>query len=144
MVLNTFPGDIAQAFSVIHRAFLRDTKQEYAALGLNPTSAYILLYLAQHGPSTQSTLAHALIIDKGQITREIKKSVTLGFVTKTVSTTNRTANIVAITAAGKAILPTIVTIRNQWWQTRLTRNHIQPDAPFVQSIEKIQDELITH
>lgn len=82
MVLNTFPGDIAQAFSVIHRAFLRDTKQEYAALGLNPTSAYILLYLAQHGPSTQSTLAHALIIDKGQITREIKKSVTLGFVTK--------------------------------------------------------------
>ena len=35
MVLNMFPGDIAQAFSVIHRAFLRDTKQEYAALGLN-------------------------------------------------------------------------------------------------------------
>jgi DNA-binding MarR family transcriptional regulator len=144
MARNTFPGDIAQAFSVIHRAFLRDTKQQYDQLGLNPTSAYILLYLAQHGPSTQSTLAHALIIDKGQITRETKKLASLGFLTKAVSPTNRTANIVTITATGKKLLPTIIAIRNHWWEERLAQNNLAPTAPFVTSIQKIQDELTQH
>ncbi|WP_252904159.1 hypothetical protein [Secundilactobacillus silagei] len=54
MTLQTFPGDLAQSFSIIHRAFQRDTQPIYKALNLNVTNAYILLLLEQQGHTAKT------------------------------------------------------------------------------------------
>ncbi|GAX05127.1 MarR family transcriptional regulator [Secundilactobacillus pentosiphilus] len=142
MTLQTFPGDLAQSFSIIHRAFQRDTQPIYKKLNLNVTNAYILLLLEQQGEHSQNELAKRLVINKGQITREIKRLSELGYVSQTQSTDNRTTNVIRITAAGKEVVPKIVDIRNQWWQERFQRSHVSPEAPFAKALETVMRELI--
>ncbi|WP_156660467.1 MarR family winged helix-turn-helix transcriptional regulator [Secundilactobacillus odoratitofui] len=142
MTLHTFPGDLAQCFSIIHRAFQRDTQPLYKAIDLNVTNAYILLLLDQQGERSQNELARTLVINKGQITREIKRLSELGYVSQTQSLDNRTTNVIRITDAGLKVVPKIVDIRNAWWQERLNRNHVDVNAPFAETLEKIMDELI--
>lgn len=142
MTLQTFPGDLAQCFSIIHRAFQRDTQPLYKAIHLNVTNAYILLLLEQKGARSQNELARTLVINKGQITREIKRLTELSYVSQTQSTDNRTTNVIEITPAGSAIVPQIVAIRNKWWQARLDVNKVATDAPFAESLETIMNELI--
>lgn len=142
MILQTFPGDLAQSFSIIHRAFQRDTQPIYKKLSLNVTNAYILLLLEQQGEHSQNELAKRLVINKGQITREIKRLSELGYVSQTQSMDNRTTNVIRITAAGKKVVPKIVDIRNQWWQERFERSHVSPEAPFAKTLETVMRELI--
>ncbi|GAT18066.1 MarR family winged helix-turn-helix transcriptional regulator [Secundilactobacillus silagei] len=142
MTLQTFPGDLAQSFSIIHRAFQRDTQPIYKALNLNVTNAYILLLLEQQGAHSQNELAKKLVINKGQITREIKRLSELGYVSQTQSIDNRTTNVIKITAAGSQVVPKIVEIRNKWWQQRLDRSHLDVDAPFAETLQTIMKELI--
>jgi len=142
LTLQTFPGDLAQSFSIIHRAFQRDTQPIYKALNLNVTNAYILLLLEQQGAHSQNELAKKLVINKGQITREIKRLSELGYVSQTQSIDNRTTNVIKITAAGSQVVPKIVEIRNKWWQQRLDRSHLDVDAPFAETLQTIMKELI--
>ncbi|GAW99230.1 MarR family winged helix-turn-helix transcriptional regulator [Secundilactobacillus mixtipabuli] len=142
MTLQTFPGDLAQSFSIIHRAFQRDTQPIYKTLKLNVTNAYILLLLEQQGEHSQNELAKRLVINKGQITREIKRLSELGFVSQTQSMDNRTTNVIKITPDGSKVVPKIVEIRNQWWQERFNRSHVNADAPFAETLQLIMRELI--
>lgn len=142
MTLQTFPGDLAQSFSIIHRAFQRDTQPIYKTLKLNVTNAYILLLLEQQGEHSQNELAKRLVINKGQITREIKRLTELGYVSQTQSVDNKTTNVIRITLAGSQVVPKIVDIRNQWWQQRLDRSHIDVNAPFAEALDKVMKELI--
>lgn len=142
MSLETFPGDLAQCFSIIHRAFQRDTQPLYKAIHLNVTNAYILLLLEKQGESSQNALARTLVINKGQITREIKRLSELGYISQTQSVDNKTTNVIRITAAGLAVVPSIVKIRNDWWQERLDRNQVTVDAPFAATLQTIMADLI--
>lgn len=142
MTLQTFPGDLAQSFSIIHRAFQRDTQPIYKTLKLNVTNAYILLLLEQQGEHSQNEVAKRLVINKGQITREIKRLSELGFVSQTQSMDNRTTNVIKITPDGSKVVPKIVEIRNQWWQERFNRSHVNADAPFAETLQLIMRELI--
>ncbi len=141
MNLNTFPGDIAQYFSVIHRAFLHDTQPKYRELSLNATSAYILVRLAKYGQSNQNNLAKYLVINKGQVTREIKRLVDLDLVSKQTMTENRTANVINITEKGQKLIPKIVAIRNEWWQARLKNEKIDENSGFFSAITRIGREV---
>lgn len=138
---NTFPGDFAQSFSIIHRAFQRDVLPQYKEMGLNATSAYILLLLHQQGDSSQNELARTLVINKGQIAREVRWLHTDGYVSQTQSTDNRTTNIIHITDDGQAIIPQIISIRNRWWQERLDNNQIDPDNSFKDTLDVLMTEL---
>ncbi|GAX09177.1 MarR family transcriptional regulator [Secundilactobacillus silagincola] len=142
MTLQTFPGDLAQSFSIIHRAFQRDTQPVYKQLNLNVTNAYILLLLEQQGEHSQNELAKRLVINKGQITREIKRLSELGYVSQTQSVDNRTTNVIKITEAGSQVVPKIVDIRNQWWQQRLDQSHVDVNAPFAETLQTVMRELI--
>lgn len=142
MTLQTFPGDLAQSFSIIHRAFQRDTQPIYKTLKLNVTNAYILLLLEQQGEHSQNELAKRLVINKGQITREIKRLSELGYVSQTQSVDNRTTNVIKITDEGRKVVPKIVDIRNQWWQERFKRSHVDADAPFAETLQTVMKELI--
>ncbi|WP_054653987.1 hypothetical protein [Secundilactobacillus silagei] len=82
------------------------------------------------------------MINKGQITREIKRLSELGYVSQTQSIDNRTTNVIKITAAGSQVVPKIVEIRNKWWQQRLDRSHLDVDAPFAETLQTIMKELI--
>ncbi|WP_054750399.1 MarR family winged helix-turn-helix transcriptional regulator [Lacticaseibacillus thailandensis] len=110
-------------------------------MGLNATSAYILLLLHQQGDSSQNDLARTLVINKGQIAREVHRLSTDSYVSQTQSPDNRTTNIIHITTAGEAIIPEIIAIRNQWWQARLEHNHIDPDDSFQATLQKLSTEL---
>lgn len=142
MTLQTFPGDLAQSFSIIHRAFQRDTQPIYKTLNLNVTNAYILLLLEQQGEHSQNELAKRLVINKGQITREIKRLSELGYVSQTQSVDNRTTNVIKITEEGKKVVPKIVDIRNKWWQERFDRSHLNAEAPFAETLQTVMKELI--
>lgn len=142
MSLETFPGDLAQCFSIIHRAFQRDTQPLYKAIHLNVTNAYILLLLEKQGESSQNALARTLVINKGQITREIKRLSELGYISQTQSVDNKTTNVIRITAAGLEVVPSIVKIRNDWWQERLDHNQVTVDAPFAKTLQTIMADLI--
>lgn len=142
MTLETFPGDLAQCFSIIHRAFQRDTQPIYKQINLNVTNAYILLLLDTHGERSQNELARTLVINKGQITREIKRLMELGYVSQTKSADNKTTNIIRITSAGQKVIPQIVAIRNDWWQERLDVNHVSATTPFAETLQTIMRELI--
>ncbi|MTV81929.1 MarR family winged helix-turn-helix transcriptional regulator [Secundilactobacillus folii] len=142
MSLETFPGDLAQCFSIIHRAFQRDTQPIYKQINLNVTNAYILLLLDKRGERSQNELARTLVINKGQITREIKRLTELGYVSQTQSADNKTTNIIRITAGGRKVVPQIIAVRNEWWQERLSKNHVSADSPFAETLQTIMDELI--
>ena len=137
-----YPGDLAQAFSVVHRAFYNDTKQQYQHFQLNPTSAYILVFLSRQGDSNQTTLARRLVINKGQITREVQHLVELGFVIKTVDQYKKTANHLSLSSAGKSLIPQILAIRETWWQERLKLNGLQLTTPFAEALTAVTQELI--
>ncbi|ABJ57606.1 MarR family winged helix-turn-helix transcriptional regulator [Oenococcus oeni] len=138
---ETFPGDIAQYFSVIHRAFLKDTKGEYAKYDLNPTNAYILLYLFFNKNSSQSELAQKLVINKGQITRETTKLLSLNFISKEISSKNRTTNVIAISSDGKKVIKKIIDIRNQWWEEKLKLSGVKTNSEFLDSLKKLESIL---
>ena len=142
MSLEAFPGDLAQCFSIIHRAFQRDTQPLYKAIHLDVTNAYILLLLEKQGESSQNALARTLVINKGQITREIKRLSELGYISQTQSVDNKTTNVIRITAAGLEVVPSIVKIRNDWWQERLDHNQVTVDAPFAETLQTIMADLI--
>lgn len=142
MTLQTFPGDLAQCFSIIHRAFQRDTQPLYKKINLNVTNAYILLLLDKQGEHSQNDLARRLVINKGQITREIKRLTEMGYVSQTQSEDNKTTNVIRITSAGRQVVPQVVDIRNDWWQDRLTQNNVDLNAPFAETLQLIMGELI--
>ncbi|BDR52829.1 hypothetical protein KIM372_07360 [Bombiscardovia nodaiensis] len=142
--LNTFPGDIAQSVSVIHRAYQRDARLFFKGLNLNSTSAYILLILCKKGSFSQNELSRELLINKGQIAREVKRLVTNGFVTQVQSEENHTVNVVTITPEGKKLIPRIVDYRNDWWNSRLQQIDATPDSPLAQSLYTIGRQLIAN
>ncbi len=142
MNFKTYPGDLAQCFSVIHRAFLRDTKSKYNTINLNATSAYIILLLDEIGESSQNKLAKTLLINKGQITKEINRLLKLKFITKEKLATKRTTNVIKITIKGRKIIPKIISIRNDWWNQRISNNEIKNKSSFAPTLIKITEELI--
>lgn len=142
MGLATFPGDIAQSVSVIHRAYQRDAQLLFKQLNINATSAYILLILDKEGTFSQNELSRELLINKGQIAREVKRLSGDGFVTQEQSPDNKTTNVVTITPAGVALIPKIVDFRNAWWRRRLQLSELTPDSALATSLQLISRELI--
>ncbi|UQS81802.1 MarR family transcriptional regulator [Bombilactobacillus folatiphilus] len=142
MTDNFYPGDLAQYFSVIHRAFLHETHASYQKLHLNATSAYILVLLCKTGPQNQNFIAKTLLISKGQITREIRHLKAMSYVTQQVSDQNHAHNIISLTPQGCQILSQVELIRNQWWQDRLDFNQVNDDSLFEPTLRKIAQELI--
>lgn len=137
-----YPGDLAQYFSVIHRAFLRDTHAAYQKLHLNATSAYILVLLCKTGSQSQNDIAKTLLISKGQITREIQRLKALEYVTQEVSNQNHTRNIISLTKTGQQVLSQVQVIRNDWWQQQIAQNQITSQSLFEPTLKQITQKLI--
>ncbi|OIM33768.1 MarR family transcriptional regulator, partial [Oenococcus oeni] len=106
-----------------------------------PTNAYILLYLFFNKNSSQSELAQKLVINKGQITRETTKLLSLNFISKEISSKNRTTNVIAISSDGKKVIKKIIDIRNQWWEEKLKLSGVKTSSEFLDSLKKLESIL---
>ena len=78
--------------------------QRYARFGLVAPQYGMLIILTDAGPLTQNELGQSMVIDKATMVRMIDVLEEKKYVTRTQSKTDRRANYLEITKAGRAVL----------------------------------------
>jgi MarR family transcriptional regulator, lower aerobic nicotinate degradation pathway regulator len=117
--LETQPLDTPQAMPCFHKelkkylgycfyktalALRSSVDQRYARFGLVAPQYGMLIILNDAGPLTQNQLGQSMVIDKATMVRMIDVLQAKSYVTRTQSKTDRRANYLEITKAGRAVL----------------------------------------
>ncbi|MEV1008414.1 MarR family transcriptional regulator [Streptomyces sp. NPDC049881] len=76
-------------------------------LGLHPGQELVLMRLADEDGQPQSRLVRALGLDPSTVSRTLQRLERKGLLVRTPSTADRRAVLVALTPAGRALLPEV-------------------------------------
>jgi len=86
---------------------------------LQPASYLMLAYLAEHGQLRASTLAEALVIDKGAVSRQLGHLVELGLVDRTPDPADGRASLLTASATAVGRINDVIEDRRRWLDERL-------------------------
>src|SRR4051794_24734476 len=96
----------------------RRLRQE-AGSDLSPSQTSALAAIERHGPLTPSELAACERIQRPTATRVLARLEESGLVTRTADPTDRRSSVVAVTAAGRALLEELRTRKDLFLARRL-------------------------
>lgn len=80
---------LISSFSILHRQSDVFLSRKLADFGLNATQFAYLMCLCEHPGSSQEQLSSLMRIDKGSVSKSIHQLVDLGYITYTVSETDK-------------------------------------------------------
>jgi len=113
--------DLEQEVGVMIRRIRRVLWERARAIhpDLQPASYLMLAYLAEHGELRASTLADALVIDKGAVSRQLGHLVELGLVDRTPDPADGRASLLAASDAAVSRINAVVEDRRRWLDEQL-------------------------
>ncbi len=91
-------------YLAVHHRMLRAVNDQMSGCGMSLARTKVLLYLREHGPARQSSLAAEFGLSPHSITDIVDGLERLGLAERRPDTTDRRAKLVAITEAGGACL----------------------------------------
>lgn len=83
--------------SIIVRRMRTFSERAFASNGLGFPEQLVIMHLAAYGSSNQETIASALDIDRGAITKTVGKLEAKGLVAREVNSANRREKIITLT-----------------------------------------------
>ena len=81
-----------------------DFRARLVALGVNAKHYTVLVYVAEHGPQSQSAIGSGLALDRTTMVQLIDELALAGAVARERNERNRRDNVVQITDEGRALL----------------------------------------
>jgi DNA-binding MarR family transcriptional regulator len=109
---------VAAHLRVVLARTARRLRQE-AGTDLSPSQTSALAAIERHGPLTPSELAACERIQRPTATRVLARLEEAGLVTRTADPTDRRSSVVAVTAAGRALLEDLRTRKDLFLARRL-------------------------
>jgi DNA-binding MarR family transcriptional regulator len=116
--VNTTRSELASRLRLAIARTARRLRQE-SDMGLSPSMTAALVTIERHGPLTPSRLAELERIQRPTATRVIDRLQQNGLAERTLDPADGRSRLIAVTAAGSALLRSIRTRRNAYLARRL-------------------------
>ncbi|MCQ2977572.1 MAG: MarR family winged helix-turn-helix transcriptional regulator [archaeon] len=105
---------IGKLVSIISRSYGIYLNRHLEGLNLRGLQIPVLLEIHKRKTTSQSDIASDYCIDKGAVSRALRKLEDEKYILRTIDTTNRRRNIVSLTEKGNKTIHEICTIFEKW------------------------------
>ncbi|MFC6182479.1 MarR family winged helix-turn-helix transcriptional regulator [Lactiplantibacillus daowaiensis] len=106
---------LGKYIGVLHRRFQTEISRQLKLPALNATNANFLLFISEHEQVTAKQIATELAINKGLVSRELKRLETAGYIKRLPVVADHRTAWVQITPAGLTACQTINQLMTQLW-----------------------------
>lgn len=140
---DTGENAVAKWLVIAGRQISQYLGQQLAGLGLTASQYYYILKIHDNPGLTQKELIEAEFINPSNVTRAIKQLVTLGFVVRQQSPTDKRAFQLNLTTEGEALYPKLNAIlQKEETEVRQAAKDVIPDFDADQFVAVLH--LISH
>ena len=106
--------DLYEMIGALARRRHQDAERVFSSIGMNHTEARLLTLLHKGGGvATQDTLANQLFVDRSNAGRALKRLEADGYVARSKDDADKRANLVGMTAKGRAAVRAIGRFRKR-------------------------------
>ena len=128
---------IMNNFSIIVRYSRIFCERKGVEYGIGFPEQIILMYLTEHGPVNQDTIARHYMIDKGAITKTVSKLEEKGFIERRENPDDKREKILTISDKGNGAMSGMGTNLEEWY--KVIFDGISPQE--IEMTQKIVDKM---
>lgn len=132
---------LISSFSILHRQSDVFLSRRLSNLGLNATQFAYLMCLSENPGSSQEQLSSLMRIDKGSVSKSVHQLVDLGYITHTISETDKRQYKLYLSEKTTELLPQFQEIVMEY-ENYITRDLTPIEAEILRSLlAKLTDNI---
>ena len=132
---------LISSFSILHRQSDVFLSRRLSNLGLNATQFAYLMCLSENPGSSQEQLSSLMRIDKGSVSKSVHQLVDLGYITHTISETDKRQYKLYLSEKTTELLPQFQEIVMEY-ENYITRDLTPIEAEILRSlVAKLTDNI---
>ena len=132
---------LISSFSILHRQSDMFLSRRLSNLGLNATQFAYLMCLSENPGSSQEQLSSLMRIDKGSVSKSVHQLVDLGYITHTISETDKRQYKLYLSEKTTELLPQFQEIVMEY-ENYITRDLTPIEAEILRSLlAKLTDNI---
>lgn len=124
---------LLSSFSILHRQSDVFLSRRLTNLGINATQFAYLMCLSENPGSSQEQLSSLMRIDKGSVSKSIHQLVDLGYITHTISETDKRQYKLYLSEKTTALLPQFQKIVMEY-ENYMTKDLTEIEAEILRSL----------
>lgn len=130
--------------TILQRNAVNTLNQQMEIEGLSASNANLLLFIHDYGESTSQQLSVQGAMNKGLVSRDVKKLDNLGFIELKKQVQDNRSFKIGLTEVGREACLRIIDLKTNIWSSLL--NDVSPEEldTFYETLEKVAGKIVGH